>query len=175
MMATWRAQYEELLIELANREETRGLRVFVGGYGWSDRRRLFPEHWEFPGAVHGPDYINFLRKARICIAPVHRVAFVNGVVQPGDEDSTRTYELAAGFCFFIHRRTDFAQRVYDEGTEVPMYDSAEELADRILYFLPRENERRIMAAAAHARAVPGYSFDARAAQVLAAVGELAGT
>ena len=171
IIATWRAQYEELMVELANRAETGRLNVVVGGSGWFGRRHRFPRHWDFPGAVHGPDYINVLRKARICIAPVHRVAVVNGVVQPGDSDSTRTYELAAGFCFFIHRRTEFAQCLYDECAEVPMYGSAQELAEKIVYFLPRENERRLMAAAAHARAVPAYSFDARAVKLLSAMRE----
>ena len=66
---------------------------------------------------------------------------INGVRQPGDEDTTRTYELAAAHCFFIHRRTDFVKTLYSEADEVPMYDAPEELAEKILYYLSRPDER----------------------------------
>ena len=90
----------------------------------------------------------------------------NGVHQPGDEDTTRTYELAAMGCFFLHRRTNFVQTIYDQAIEVPMWDNAEELAALVQQYLPLELERKAMAARAHARAVPEYSIPNRAVQVL---------
>jgi spore maturation protein CgeB len=113
-----------------------------------------------------------LRRGKIVIAPVHRDVLIGDVRQPGDEETTRTYELAAACCFFLHRRTEYVQKIYDEKTEVPMWDSPVELVDLIHYYLPRERERREMAAAAHARAVPAYSIPGRAAQVLGCVTEL---
>jgi spore maturation protein CgeB len=103
------------------------------------------------------------------IAPVHREIYVNGLPQPGDEDTTRTYELAAAHCFFLHRRTPFAGTVYEEASEVPMWDSAEELAALVEKFLPLDDVRKSMAEAAHHRAVPAYSVPARANQVAAEV------
>lgn len=109
------------------------------------------------------------------VALVHRELVVDGVCQPGDEDTTRTYELAAAGCFFRHRRTPYVQTVYDEQQEVPMWDDATELARLIRHFLPLEDARRDMAARAHARTVPEYSVTVRAAQVLAAARECMST
>ena len=89
-----------------------------------------------------------------------------GVKQPGDEDSTRTYELAAAHCFFLHQRTDYVATVYDEQNEVPLWGDATELASFVRRWLPDEAGRRSMAARAHARAVPAYSIPQRAASVL---------
>jgi spore maturation protein CgeB len=117
-------------------------------------------------ALTGRAYGEWLRRGRIVIAPVHREVIVDGVRQPGDEDTIRTYELAAMSCFFLHRRTPYVQTLYDERTEVPMWDNAEELAALVVRYLPLEEERCEMAARAHARAVPVHSFQNRARQVL---------
>jgi spore maturation protein CgeB len=86
--------------------------------------------------------------------------------QPGDQDTTRTYELASAGTFFLHRRTPFAQQVYEEGVECGFWGDAADLAEQIRHFLPLERERRTMAAAAHRRAVPAYSVPSRAQEVL---------
>src|SRR5262249_12312263 len=90
-----------------------------------------------------------------------------GTDYPGDVDTTRTYELAAAHCFFIHKRTDYVRELYDEEREVPTYVSGEELAEKIRYFLSRPEERLRMAAAAHNRALPQYSLERRADEIVA--------
>jgi spore maturation protein CgeB len=50
-----------------------------------------------------------------------------------------------------------------------MFDTPEELAEKILYFLPCIDERSRFALAAHRRAVPAYSLDRRAKQVVSAI------
>jgi spore maturation protein CgeB len=127
----------------------------------------------YGGAVVGRSYVEWLRKGKICIAPVTREVVINGVRQPGDEDTTRTYELAAAHCFFIHRRTDFVKTLYSETDEVPMYDGPEELTERVLHYLARPAERERMAALAHRRAVPAYSVDSRADEIVAILRERA--
>ncbi|HKT54691.1 MAG TPA: glycosyltransferase, partial [Caulobacteraceae bacterium] len=84
----------------------------------------------------------------------------------GEVDTARTYELAAAFCFFIHRRTPLLSTLYDEGREVPMFDDAAELAAKINHYLRHEDQRAAMAAATHRRAVPAHSFDARADEMM---------
>lgn len=169
MAASWRPQYEEMMLEFAEKTTTAGLKVGLAGPGWAARRALFPRSWEISGRLYGRSYGDWIRRGKIVIAPVHRDLYMNGQRQPGDEDTTRTYELAAANCFFLHRRTPFAKTVYDEATEVPMWDSAEELAALVKKFLPLHEVRQTMAAAAHRRAVPAYSVPARAVQVVAEV------
>ena len=120
----------------------------------------------------GRAYGEFLRSAKIAIAPVNREVVIRGVKQPGDEDSTRTYELAAAHCFFLHQRTDYVSTVYDEQNEVPLWGDATELASLVRRWLPDETGRRSMAAKAHARAVPAYSIPQRAASVLQHIKQL---
>lgn len=118
------------------------------------------------GPLQGRSYVESLRKGRICLAPIMREVIVNNEVQPGDVDTTRTYELAAAHCFIIHRRTDFVQQLYDEKSEVPMYETPDELVEKILYFLAHEKERIAMAENAHKRAVPNYSLDERTKKII---------
>lgn len=167
--ASWRPQYEDLMVELGRELPDPDVSVVLAGSGWVRSRDKLPAHWVYPGAVLGRAYGEFLRSARIVIAPVHSEVLVNGERQPGDEDSTRTYELAASGCFFVHRRTPYVRTVYDEESEVPMWDDAVELAAIIRRFLPDDAARDVMAARAHSRAVPAYSVTARAGQVVAVI------
>lgn len=165
LVATWRPEYGALMKRLADLISEHKIKVAIGGYGWDQHRSQFPSSWFLAGELLGRSYIHFLRKGKICIAPVNREVLINGVLQPGDEDTTRTYELAAAHCFFIHRRTPYVETIYDEN-EVPMYDTPEDLAGNILRFLLHPNEMIAMAAQAHRRAVPAYSLDRRATEII---------
>lgn len=167
LAANWRPEYHRLMLDLAKEMRGWSCEVALAGNGWSERRSEFPVHWSFQDAPTGREYGMFLRSGRIAIAPVQRDVVVNGRRQPGDVDTIRTYELAAAQCFYLHRRTDYVQTVFDERREVPLWDDARELAALIRHYLPRDDERRTMAAAAHRRAVPEYSLTNRAAQVMA--------
>lgn len=166
MVSSWRQQYEDMLVLLSKKIGTREISVTIGGPGWEKSRSRLPSHWLFPGAVHGRAYGELLRQAKIVIAPVHTDVVIDGRRQPGDEDTTRTYELAAANCFFLHRRTHYVKSIYSEISEVPMWDDANELADLILKYLKLDAERNCMSAAAHIRAVPAYSIESRAKEVL---------
>ena len=162
LVATWRSEYGDLLKRLADLLAGHGVKVAIGGNGWVQRRDEFPADWVLTGELQGRSYIEWLRQGKICIAPVTREVLINGERQPGDEDTTRTYELAAAHCFFIHRRTDYVKTLYDEVHEVPLYETPEGLAEKILYYLHHPEERVLMASRAHQRAVPAYSLDSRA-------------
>jgi len=164
LAASWRPEYEELMHTFGTATADARLRVGVAGAGWN--RHKFPAVWEFVGPLTGRSYGQWLRSGKIAIAPVHTNVIIDNVRQPGDQDTTRTYELAAAWTFFLHKRTPFVQTLYDEKTEVPMWDDAKELASKVLAYLPKEDVRRQMAATAHARAVPSYSIPARAEEVL---------
>jgi glycosyltransferase involved in cell wall biosynthesis len=166
LCATWRPEYHRLMQSLGQALGDDRISVAIAGSGWEAQRSLLPAHWQYVGPRTGRAYGDFLRQAKIALAPVHREVVIHGVRQPGDEDTTRTYELAAAYCFFLHQRTDFVSTLYDGQTEVPLWNDAADLADLIRRWLPDEAGRRAMAARAHARAVPAYSIPQRAASVL---------
>lgn len=166
LAASWRPQYEELMAELGRLLPQRNLSVALAGPGWAEHKGSFPEHWHCPGPIYGRAYGEFLRRGRIVVAPVHTEMVIDRKRQPGDQDTTRTYELAAAGTFFLHRRTPFVHQVYEEGEECEFWDDSTELAKKIEHYLPLEQERRAMAAKAHQRAVPAYSVPARAQEVL---------
>lgn len=166
LAASWRPQYEHIMVELGKVLNGRTITFALTGPGWADRRNRFPSHWQFPGAFFGRAYGEFLRRGKIIVALVNREIFINGAQQPGDEDTTRTYELAAAGCFFLHPRTPYALQVYDEVSEVPMWGDVDELAKLILRYLPDEAKRHTMAIKAHERAVPAYSIPIRASYVI---------
>lgn len=169
MVATYRPEYGQLMLDLARQLDDPEIRVAIGGNGWNAVATRLPAHWDFLGPAQGRRYVSMLRKGKICVAPVTRDVVIDGRRQPGDVDSVRTYELAAAHCFFIHRRTDYVKTVYDEATEVPMFDDAAELANHIRHYLAHPDARSTLAAAAHRRAVPGCSIDQRASEVMTAI------
>lgn len=171
LVANCRPEYLHLMQALATELDDIDIDVRIGGPGWTPHRETLPQHWDLAGPLHGRSYVSALRSARICIAPVTREIQVDGEQQPGDQDSTRSYELAAAHCFFIHRRTCYLHSVYSETREVPMFDDVQELADHIRHFLAHPEERTACASRAHARAVPAYSLDSRANEALKAVRE----
>lgn len=165
MVATYRPEYGKLIIDAGKAFSDPSCRVAIGGYGWEAVHGFLPRHWELCGPVHGRSYVSLLREGKVCIAPLTREVVIDGRRQPGDVDTTRTYELAAAHCFFVHRRTDYAQSLYQEN-EVPMYDSAFELGELVRHYLAKDDERGRLASRAHRRAVPAYSLDARAEQIV---------
>jgi hypothetical protein len=166
LCATWRPEYDRLMRQLAGELTGDSITVAISGSGWPSHRFQLPHNWKCFGPREGRAYGEFLRSAKIVIAPLNRDANIQGVQQPGDEDSTRSYELAAAHCFFLHQRSKYIETVYDDKKEVPFWSSAAELAALIRRWLPDEAGRRTMAAKAHARAVPAYSIPDRAASVL---------
>lgn len=172
LCGTWRPEYHRLMRSFAEALDDDHVSVAIAGSGWPTRRGQLPRHWQHVGPRTGRAYGEFLRSARIAIAPVNREVVIGGVKQPGDEDTTRTYELAAAHCFFLHQRTDYVAGVYDEQDEVPLWGDATELASLVRRWLPDEAGRQLMAARAHARAVSAYSIPQRAASVLQHIEQL---
>jgi hypothetical protein len=174
LCALWREEYHRWMKAFAAALGNLPISVAIAGHLWEQHRSDFPAHWSVLPAQTGHAYGRFVRSGRITIAPINRELVIAGERQPGDEDTARSYELAASHCFFVHQRSDYIASVYDENTEVPMWSNGEDLAELVRTWLPRETGRRAMAARAHVRAVPAYSIAARAAQVLAHVRSLIG-
>lgn len=174
LCSSWRPEYQRLMRSFARALGDDAVSVAIAGPGWVEHSAELPGHWQCVGPRVARSYGEFLRTAKIVIAPVNREVVVRGVRQPGDEDTTRTYELAAAHCFFLHQRTNYVATVYDENSEVPFWSDPAELARLVRRWLPDPEGRLEMARRAHARAVPAYSIPARASSVLRHVEALIG-
>lgn len=66
----------------------------------------------------------------------------------------------------LHERTEEFLGLFTEGKEMACFGSAEELAERIDYYLAHPEERAAIAAAGRERCVPAYSYDNRMAEII---------
>jgi spore maturation protein CgeB len=169
LAATFRPEYAELMRELSVNLPPE-ISLAIAGNGWQTVASQLPSNWQYIGPVHGRGYTDFIRSGQIVIAPMSTQPVDASLKQPGDVDTTRTYELAAAHCFFIHRHSDYVRQLYSE-QEVPTFQNGKDLAEQIMRYLPQPELRLQMAAAAHRRAVPAYSLDSRAQAILAIISQ----
>jgi len=122
---------------------------------------------DMPGARIGVAYAEAIQTARINIA-VHF-----GPAPSGWEDlvSTRTFEIPACKGFMLHIDNDEVRGFFEPGKEIDVFSTPEELADKIRFYLARPDLRARMIERAHARAVPAYSYAARAKQIAGLISE----
>lgn len=166
LVATYRKEYGAIIQGLTRETDLHDYNIRIHGAGWQSAGIEIPANWQLGPPIHGHAYREMVSRAKVCIAPVTREVIIDGKQYPGDEDSTRTYELPAMGAFFIHRRTDYLKQIFDEQTEVPMFDTPEELAGHIRTALKNPAQRLAMRRASQQRCVNSYSLDRRAADLL---------
>lgn len=166
LAATWRQEYEDIIREVSLKLKFDGVSMRVLGNGWPTRLSQEIQNCEFLTASNGHSYTDSLRKARIVVAPLQPTRHLGRRLIEGDVDTSRTYELAAAFCFFLHKRNPYVASIYSEESEVPMWNDTEELVKQIRRYLRDEHTRQRMATAAHAKAVPEFSLPSRATQII---------
>jgi spore maturation protein CgeB len=139
------------------------LDLAIWGNGWEERcqsPRLKPYIRGY--AVTGSAYAK-----AICAAKIN-LALMNGF-PPGFEDqtTTRTYEISACGGFMLHERSAELLTLFAENNEMACFETTEELATKIEYYLAHAEERNKIARAGYRRCVPAYSYDNRMGEVLA--------
>jgi spore maturation protein CgeB len=134
------------------------LRLAIIGNRWqaADRGRL--KNAAILGERVHCSYAEAIQSARIAVA-VHF-----GKTRSGWEDSVskRTFEIPACRGFMLHIDNEEVRDFFEPGTEIDVFSSPEELADKIGFYLPRPELREKMVERAYNRAVPAYSFKQRA-------------
>jgi len=166
VIASHTSEKERLLTRLV--QLMPGLDLHVYGDRWMGPSRA-PELKPFLKgvAIFGDRYARAIQAAKINLAILS--GKVQGVMQ-GDETTTRTYEIPACGGFMLHERTPELLELYEEGREVAAFETVEELAAKIEYYLAHPAERESIARAGHDRCVPAYSYDRRVDGILAYFG-----
>jgi spore maturation protein CgeB len=84
----------------------------------------------------------------------------------GDQITSRTFHIPAAAGFMLHERTDEVLQCFEEGNEMACYGNAEELKEKIKYYVENPSERLRISANGYTRALKDHSLDARATEVL---------
>jgi spore maturation protein CgeB len=135
------------------------------GHRWDD---LAFANCERPGGITGAAYADAAAQSRVNIA-IH-----SGRVGPdGWEDlvSTRSFEIPASGGFMLHIDNDEIRAFYQPGREIDVFSTPDEAVAKIRHHLAHPTERMAIAAAGCARATPAYSYDARAAEMMAIIAD----
>jgi spore maturation protein CgeB len=146
------------------------VRLTILGDGWRDTIKgteLEPCYAGHP--LFGDSYARTLESARINIA-LH--SGPSG--RHGWEDlvSTRTFEIPACKGFMLHIDNAEVRSLFDVGTEIDVFGTEAELAEKVRLYLGDPALREAMIEKAYKRCVPAYSYDARAVVISQEIDDL---
>jgi spore maturation protein CgeB len=161
-VGTWSPKKESLLRELAGSIPDLDLKSWGSQWeraGWIVRSRASGH------PVFGAEYAKAIGASKINIAILFEG---NANAASGDRLTSRSFHIPATGGFMLHERSEEIQAHFEEDRDCAMFGCAEELADKVRFYLAHEAARVRIAAAGHARAhSSGYSVDDRARTVLA--------
>lgn len=114
------------------------------------------------GTLKGPDYARGWSGAKIGLCFLSKLA--------PDQTTTRSVEIPACGTFMLAERTDEHLSLFEEGQEAAFFGTAEEMLDKIRYYLKHDDERKRIAAAGRERCLKSdYSQHGRMKEILRAV------
>lgn len=161
-IGTYTSHKESILAELLR------LRPHLNLSIWGDRWTRKSTAPELRNSIKGFPLLGERYSRAIQVAKIN-LAIMSGVMpgaSSGDLTTSRTYTIPASGGFMLHERNDEVLSLYEEGAEIECFDCAEELANKIDYYLAHPEERAKIAHAGHIRCVPAYSYDRRMADLL---------
>lgn len=138
------------------------------------RFRIYGNGWNHPNIgetlkpclanrpVYGMNYAQLANAAKINLA-IHMGAADDTGWQ--DLVSTRSFELPACKGFMLHVDNAEIRQLYEVGEEIDVFCSADDLCDKIRFYLENEPIRIQMIENAYRRCVPAYSYDQRAREI----------
>lgn len=136
------------------------VRFHIYGNGWKQSTRSEILQSSLANRpVYGLNYAQLANSAKINIA-IH----MGAADESGWQDlvSTRTFELPACKGFMLHIDNAEIRQLYDVGQEIDVFTTAEDLSEKIRFYLQNESKRTQMVEKAYQRCVPAYSYDQRA-------------
>lgn len=109
--------------------------------------------------VYGDDYARALTGSRIGVGFLRKVW--------PDQHTTRTFEIPACGSLLLADRTGEHQEFFEEGREAEFFDTAEELLDKVRFYIANDAARSRVAAAGRARCLrSGYAYTNRLEKAL---------
>ncbi len=84
----------------------------------------------------------------------------------GDKITSRTFHIPGSSGFLLHERNEESVTYFKENEEAGFFSDAEEMADKVKYFLGNDTLRQKVQEAGYIRAIKEYSLDERAKLVI---------
>ena len=128
--------------------------LHVYGGHWNRTLMYYFYRSHFHSHTVNEGYVQILCGAKICLG------FVSSSNK--DEYTMRTFEIPACKGFFLAERTPTHQVLFEEGKEAEFFDSADECAEKIKFYLANDTAREEIAEAGYRRCIESdYSLQRR--------------
>jgi spore maturation protein CgeB len=132
--------------ELVARLRSRGIEVACFGYGWP------------AGPLSGDEIPRIMRESIISI---------NFAASKGENQiKARTFEVLGAGGFLLTGPAQGLERFFAPGLEIAVYQSFDDLVDKIHFYLSHPDERDRLAHAGHARVLQEHTYERRLAEVV---------
>jgi spore maturation protein CgeB len=167
-IGTWSPKKEAMLATLRQRVGTDCIKVW--GAQWDRVGPDFDKAILTNAYAVGSEYAKAISATRVNLAILSEMRPGSS---SGDQTTTRTFEIPAAGGFMLHERTEEVRQYFLEDRECALFSDLDEMVEKIRFYLAHEDVRRRIAAAGRERCLKsGYSFDDRAATVVAKAREL---
>jgi spore maturation protein CgeB len=134
----------------------RGIHVDCFGYGWPK------------GPVAAADIPRIVRESAISLNFGDSGLHLRGLrFIRSRQIKARVFEVPGAGGFLLTQAADGLEQFYDSGNEIAVFDDADQLADRIRYYLEHPDERDRIALGGHARTVRMHTYTRRFQDLLA--------
>ena len=160
-VGTYSMDKESLFTAIIRSMPNISLRIY--GHGWHRAKEigvLKPFLAQRP--IFSVNYAQLINAAKINLSLHMGVADYSGWQ---DLVSTRSFEIPACKGFMLHVDNSEIRQLYDVGSEIDVFSSAEDLCAKISFYLANEKIRKVMIEKAYQRCVPAYSYDQRAKEI----------
>lgn len=149
----YRAQLIEYLVKKVD------CKIHLYGRGWNQGPTGQTLGTLERGWIYGDDYAKVISGAKIALC------FLNKKV--GDEYTTRSFEIPACGTMMLAERTKTHILLFEENREAVYFETAEELLDKVQYYLAHDEIRKCIAEAGYRKAASsGYTWRERMAECL---------
>jgi spore maturation protein CgeB len=162
---------------------------FVGA-GYHNRRQTFAGFTHLPFKIWGTEwpaakpFDRLVQEAGRRLAPEEYIKIFNstdinlnlhssnerdGVDPTGDFLNPRTFELAACGAFQLVDHRSLLAECFEPGTEIAIFSSAQDLKDKVAYYLERPDERAAIARRSRERVLREHTYDKRLEEMLSTI------
>jgi spore maturation protein CgeB len=156
-IGTWSAKKETLLAAL--RQHLPDIDLKIWGCQWEKSVSPNLRRSIMGRGVTGEEYTRAIAGASICLGLLSEAG--RGA-SSGDLITARTFQIPACGAFMLHERNDEVLRYFAEDREATFFDSPDECAAKVRYYLGDAGEREKVAAAGLKRSLrDGYAIDER--------------